>query len=149
MTHKSITCLFVCAVIGFCGCKPRSCDIVVPNSFAGGIVVIEDPLAGTLPSHGSQQMLTVPPNGVVRVRTTPFVGAITLNARRADGTPLIVTTRPYDDFRRDVGFRVCGRECGDKVRCRDQFFVGTAAELESYDFNATFSSEIEMPRERK
>ena len=125
------------------GCQTKkSCVITIPNDFEGGIVVVQDATASVLEHTGTGYVLDIPTNGVFRTKTNPFRGLVDIVVKRSDGTPLIVTLNPYDDFRDQVGFRVCTSEGGDAVNDHQRFYVGTAIDLEAFDFDSHFANDI-------
>ena len=138
--------LLVISGLGFMpcmGCQSKvHCVITVPNDFEGGIVVIEDATARETQPSSAGRVLDVPKTGVIRTKTLPFRGVVDIVAKRSDGTPLIVTRSPYDDFRNEIGFRVCTSESGDAVHPHQRFYVGTAIDLEAFDFDSHFANDI-------
>ncbi len=139
----SIAFLVLLSLLPCIGCQStKHCVITIPNDFEGGIVVIEDAAASEIKQTSTGYVLDVPTNGVIRTKTNPFRGQVDIAVKRRNGTPLIVTLSPYDDFRSKVAFRICSLEMGNAVNPHQRFYVGTTIDLESFDFDSHFANDI-------
>jgi hypothetical protein len=117
-------------------------EFVIPENFHGPFIVFEDPNGHDAEERWKRTIIHVPPNGVVRVRSTAFFYYPSIyTARRESGQIVPLGNQAYEVIGEPLppaafwcrgsseGFRL-----GECYGPRDEFFVGTRREFEDFDF---------------
>lgn len=114
------------------GAKGPPIDFVVPKGFAGPIWIMLDSSAQDIPLVKGRYLVTIPSNGILRVRTfEPFHSWHQASARYDDGPPLPLTSGASPAGANTVALRgggsAMGHRNGKEIHWMP-YFVGTEEE---------------------